>query len=130
MLWPTSCAMTPDPLGRLSHPIETFLMNTGRVGGREDVGGSKKVKIPHSSAVVKGIAEGTISWTGDDDFGYEIATEVPGIDDVELLQPRRLYDAQGRGEDYRLIVERLIEERRATLDAFPQLSDDIRKAVG
>src|SRR6185436_540993 len=111
-----------------SHPIETFLMNTGRVGGREDVGGSKKVKIPHSSAVVKGIAEGTISWTGDDDFGYEIATEVPGIDDVELLQPRRLYDAQGRDEEYRLIVERLIEERRATLDAFPQLSDDIRKA--
>jgi phosphoenolpyruvate carboxykinase (ATP) len=113
-----------------SHPIETFLMNTGRVGGREDVGGSKKVKIPHSSAVVKGIAEGTISWTGDDDFGYEIATEVPGIDDVELLQPLRLYDAQGRDEEYRLIVERLIEERRATLDAFPQLSDDIRKAVG
>jgi phosphoenolpyruvate carboxykinase (ATP) len=113
-----------------SHPIETFLMNTGRVGGREDVGGSKKVKIPHSSAVVKGIAEGTISWTGDDDFGYEIATEVPGIDDVDLLQPRRLYDAEGRGEEYRLIVERLIEERRATLDAFPQLSDDIRKAVG
>jgi phosphoenolpyruvate carboxykinase (ATP) len=113
-----------------SHPIETFLMNTGRVGGREDVGGSKKVKIPHSSAVVKGIAEGTISWTGDDDFGYEIATEVPGIEDVDLLQPRRLYDAQGRDEEYRLIVERLIEERRATLDAFPQLSDDIRKAVG
>src|SRR5205085_5019048 len=113
-----------------SHPIETFLMNTGRVGGREDVGGSKKVKIPHSSAVVKGVAEETISWTGDDDFGYEIATEVPGIDDVELLQPRRLYDAQGRSEEYRLIVERLIEERRATLDGFPQLSDDIRKAVG
>jgi phosphoenolpyruvate carboxykinase (ATP) len=113
-----------------SHPIETFVLNTGRVGGREEVGGSKKVKIPHSSAVVKGIAEGTIRWTSDDDFGYEVATSVPGIDDIELLQPWRLYDAQGRSEEYRLIVERLIEERRQTLDAFPQLSDDIRKAIG
>jgi phosphoenolpyruvate carboxykinase (ATP) len=113
-----------------SHPIETYLMNTGRVGGGEDVQGSKKVKIPHSSAVVKGIAERSIRWTDDDDFGYEIADSVPGIDDVELLQPRRLYEAQGRSDEYRAIVERLIAERREALDGFPQLSDDIRKAVG
>jgi phosphoenolpyruvate carboxykinase (ATP) len=113
-----------------SHPIETFLMNTGRVGGKEGSEGSKKVKIPHSSAVVKGIAEGTISWTDDDDFGYEVATDVPGIDDPDLLQPRRLYEARGTGEEYRGVVDRLIAERRETLDAFPQLSDDIRKAVG
>jgi phosphoenolpyruvate carboxykinase (ATP) len=113
-----------------SHPIETYLMNTGRVGGREDVEGSKKIKIPHSSAVVKGIAEESIRWSADDDFGYEIAESVPGIDDIDLLQPRRLYEARGRSNEYRAIVERLIQERRATLDGFPQLSDDIRKAVG
>jgi phosphoenolpyruvate carboxykinase (ATP) len=113
-----------------SHPIATYLMKTGRVGGGEDVQGSKKVKIPHSSAVVKGIAERSIRWTDDDDFGYEIADSVPGIDDVELLQPRRLYEAQGRSDEYRAIVERLIAERREALDGFPQLSDDIRKAVG
>ncbi|MDP9296683.1 MAG: phosphoenolpyruvate carboxykinase, partial [Actinomycetota bacterium] len=56
-----------------SHPIETYLMNTGRVGGGEDVEGSKKIKIPHSSAVVKGVAEESIRWSADDDFGYEIA---------------------------------------------------------
>ncbi|MDP9296651.1 MAG: phosphoenolpyruvate carboxykinase (ATP), partial [Actinomycetota bacterium] len=85
---------------------------------------------PHSSSVVKGIAEESIRWRADDDFGYEIAESVSGIDDLDLLQPRRLYDAQGRTDEYRTIVERLIEERRETLDRFPQLSDDIRKAVG
>ncbi len=113
-----------------THPIETFLMNTGRVGGRPDDDRSKKVKIPHSSAVVKAIAEGSLSWTEDDDFGYQVAESVPGIDDVELLQPRRLYERQGRAGEYRDIVERLTFERRARLEEFPELSAEIVKAVG
>src|SRR5437588_1516247 len=72
-----------------SHPIEVFLMNTGRVGGREDDDRSKKIKIPVSSAIVRGIAEDTIKWTDEPEFGYEVAEDVPGIDDVELLQPWR-----------------------------------------
>ena len=79
-----------------SHPIEVYLMNTGRVGGKADDDRSKKVKIPHSSAVVKAIAEESIKWDGDADFGYEVAVDVPGIDDPDLLQPRRLYERQGR----------------------------------
>ena len=62
-----------------SHPIETFLLNTGRVGGKDGDDRSKKVKIPHTSACVKGIAEGAITWTDDDDFGYQIAASVPGL---------------------------------------------------
>ncbi len=113
-----------------SHQIEVFLMNTGRVGGRDGDDHSKKVKIPHSSAVVKGIAEGTISWTKDDDFGYQVADQVPGIDDIELLQPRRLYQRQGRAIEYRDLVERFKAERRQHLEGFPQLSKDIVAAVG
>jgi phosphoenolpyruvate carboxykinase (ATP) len=113
-----------------SHPIEVFLMNTGRVGGREDDERSKKVKIPHSSAVVKGIAEGTISWTEDDDFGYQVADSVPGIDDRELLQPRRLYEHQGRGDEYGRFVERFKAERAEFLKQFPDLDEEIIKAVG
>src|SRR5207249_1375671 len=45
-----------------SHPIETYLLNTGRVGGKDDDDRSKKLKIPHTSACVKGIAEQAISW--------------------------------------------------------------------
>ncbi|HWO70622.1 MAG TPA: phosphoenolpyruvate carboxykinase [Actinomycetota bacterium] len=113
-----------------SHPIEVFLMNTGRVGGRQDDERSKKVQIPHSSAIVKAIAEGTISWTEDEDFGYLVAEDVPGIDDLELLQPRRLYERQGRMQEYRAFVERFKAERRAHLEGFPHLSREIVEAVG
>jgi phosphoenolpyruvate carboxykinase (ATP) len=113
-----------------SHPIETFLMNTGRVGGKDGDDRSKKVKIPHSSAVVKAIAEGTISWTKDEEFGYSVAESVPGIDDLELLQPRRLYRRQGRTIEYRDLVERFKAERRQHLEGFPQLSKEIVAAAG
>jgi phosphoenolpyruvate carboxykinase (ATP) len=113
-----------------SHPIEVFLMNTGSVGGKEGRDGAKKVKIPHSSAVVKGIAEGTISWTEDEDFGYRVAESVPGIDDVELLQPGRLYERTGRTADYDRFVERFKSERAEFLKGFPELDEAIIKAVG
>ncbi|MEX2459079.1 MAG: phosphoenolpyruvate carboxykinase [Actinomycetota bacterium] len=113
-----------------SHPIEVFLMNTGRVGGKADDDRSKKVKIPHSSAVVEAIAEGSITWTDDADFGYEVATAVPGIDHEELLQPLKLYERQGRGGEYREMVERLKAERRAYLEGYEGLEEEIVKAVG
>jgi phosphoenolpyruvate carboxykinase (ATP) len=52
-----------------SSPMEVYLMNTGRVGGRDEDDRSRKVRIQHSSAIVKGIAEGTIAWEDDADFG-------------------------------------------------------------
>jgi phosphoenolpyruvate carboxykinase (ATP) len=113
-----------------SHPLEVFLLNTGRVGGREDDDRSKKVKIPHSSAVVKAIAEGTVAWTEDPDFGYLVAETVPGIEDPELLQPRRLYGRQGRQAEYAEMVTRFKAERRAHLLGFPELSKEIVAAVG
>ncbi len=113
-----------------SHPIETFLLNTGRIGGKEDDDRSKKLRIPHTSACVKGIAEGSITFTEDEDFGYLVAESVPGIDDLELLQPRRLYARQTRRDEYAQIVDRLKAERVTRLQEFPELSDDIVKAVG
>ena len=113
-----------------SHPIEVFLMNTGRVGGREDDERSKKIKIPASSAIVRAIAEDAIKWTDEPEFGYEVAEDVPGVEDVELLQPWRLYERQGRSEEYKGFVERFRGERREHLAGFPQLSEDIIRAVG
>jgi phosphoenolpyruvate carboxykinase (ATP) len=113
-----------------SHPIETYLLNTGRVGGKDDDDRSKKLKIPHTSACVKGIAEGTIEWAEDPDFGYQIAASVPEIDDPELLEPRRLYERQGRADEYADLVDRLKTERVARLQEFTELSDEIVKAAG
>jgi phosphoenolpyruvate carboxykinase (ATP) len=113
-----------------SHPIETYLLNTGRVGGKDEDERSKKVKIPHTSAAVKGIAEGSIVFEEDPDFRYQVAASVPGLDDRELLQPAELYERQGRGDEYRGIVERLKQERVEHLQRFSELSEEIIKAVG
>src|SRR5947199_4836578 len=59
------------------HPLEVYILNTGRVGGGEDDERSKKVRIKHSSAIVKGIADGTIEWEREPDFGYLVASSVP-----------------------------------------------------
>src|SRR6266511_24746 len=112
-----------------THPMEVFLLNTGRVGGKADDDRSKKVKIPVSSAIVKAIAEETIKWDGDADFGYEVASDIPGIDDVELLQPRRLYERQSRLSEYDAFVERFKRERTETLAKYSDLAEDIIRAV-
>jgi phosphoenolpyruvate carboxykinase (ATP) len=112
-----------------THPTEVYLMNTGRIGGKPDYDGSMKVKIPHSSAIVKAVAEQTIKWDQDPDFGYEIATEVPGVDDIELLQPRRLYERQGRLDAYEAMVTRLKRERAETLATYPDLQEEIVRAI-
>jgi phosphoenolpyruvate carboxykinase (ATP) len=113
------------------HPLAVYLMNTGRVGGPEADERSKKVRIRHSSAIVKAIAEDTIEWERDPHFGYLVAAHVPGIDDDEsdVLQPRRLYEATGRKDDYEAIVERFKRERSEFLRGFPSLSEEIVAAV-
>jgi phosphoenolpyruvate carboxykinase (ATP) len=110
-------------------PLEVYLLNTGRVGGPEDDERSKKVRIKHSSAIVKGIAEGTIEWERDPDFGYLVAAAVPGIEDEEVLQPRKLYERTDRADEYQAQVERLKTERAEFLSTFPSLSDEIVAAV-
>jgi phosphoenolpyruvate carboxykinase (ATP) len=113
-----------------THPIETYLLNTGRVGGTDGDDRSKKVRIPDTSACVRGIAEGTIVFDQDPDFGYLVGSSVPDLDDAELLQPRRLYERQGRSDEYAGMVDRLKTDRVAHLQRFTELSEDIIKAAG
>jgi phosphoenolpyruvate carboxykinase (ATP) len=103
--------------------LETYVLNTGRVGGEAD--GSKKIRIQDSSAIVQGIVQGTIEWQVDPDFGYEIAVSVPGIDDLQLLDPRALYEEQGRAEEYNAMVQRLTTERRAYLAGYEALDPSV-----
>jgi phosphoenolpyruvate carboxykinase (ATP) len=114
------------------HPLEVFLMNTGSVGGPVSDARARKVRIKHSSAIVKGIAEGKIEWEDDPDFGYKVARHVPGIEaeDEAVLRPRELYEAQDRGDEYAAQVERLRRERREFLSGFDSLTSEIVDAVG
>ena len=112
------------------HPLEVYLLNTGRVGGPEADARSHKVRIAHSSAIVKAIAEETIEWEPDPDFGYDVAGSVPGLeDDDPVLRPRELYYAQRREDEYGALVARFKAERRAFLLGFPSLSAEIVDAV-
>src|SRR3954471_9626447 len=111
------------------HEMSVFVLNTGRIGGGEGDDRSKKVKIPHSSAIVQAIAQDTIEWEQDPDFGYEVASSLPGIDDIEILQPRRLYERQGRLAEYNAMVERMKTERREYLTSFRGLDDAIVKSI-
>jgi phosphoenolpyruvate carboxykinase (ATP) len=113
-----------------SHEMQAFVLNTGRVGGGDANADSKKVTIPYSSAIVQGIVEGTIEWTVDPDFGYEVAASIPGVDDIEILQPRLLYARQGRGDEYDAMVARLKRERKEFLGSFPGLDESLVKSLG
>lgn len=112
-----------------SSPMDVYLMNTGRIGGTDKDERSKKVKIQQSSAVVKAIAEGTIKWTKDPDFGYLVATEVPGVDDHDYLQPKTMYERQGRLAEYVELVAKYNTDRREYLRKWKGLSDEIVNAI-
>jgi len=106
-------------------------MNTGWVGGDEEAearGEALKVKIRHSSAILQALADGRAEWETDPDFGYDVAKAIDGVP-IELLQPRRFYEAKGRGAEYRDLVARLHTERRSFLEKFKGLDPAIVDAV-
>ena len=110
-------------------PMDVYLMNTGRIGGEDGDDRSKKVRIQQSSAIVKAIAEGTIEWQKDPDFGYLVAKAVPGIDDFDYLQPRQLYERQGRKDEYDGLVSRFKRERKEYLHKWNGLDRRIADAL-
>ena len=110
-----------------TNELEVYLLNTGRVGGGDDVEGSKKVRIPDSAAVQEGIVDGTIEWVEDPDFGYFVAAGGIGVDE-DKLQPRKLYESQGRTEDYERIVSQVKAQREEYLAKYEGLDPRVTKA--
>lgn len=110
-----------------AHPLEVYLLSTGRIGGGPDVEGSVKVKISDSAAVQNAIVDGTANWVEDPDFGYFVAEAIEGVDEGKL-QPRKLYESQGRTDEYERIVAQLKSEREEYLAKFDQLDPRVSKA--
>ncbi len=92
---------------------------TSAENGGDGHQGFKKVTIPCSSAIVPGIVEGAIGRTGDPDSGYQVAVAIPGMDDIEILPPGRLYARQGRSGEHDAMVARLKRERNESLTSSP-----------
>lgn len=109
------------------HPLEVYLFSTGRVGGGADVEGSVKVEISDSADVQEGIVDGTIDWVEDPDFGYFVAAGIDGVDEAKL-QPRKLYESQGRIDEYEQIVASLKADRSEYLAGFGRLDASVAKA--
>ena len=60
---------------------------------------------------------------------YNIAADLPGFPDPEILQPRRLYERQDRLDEYDAIVAQLKTERRDFLRSFPGLDESIVNVI-
>ena len=101
--------------------FECFLVNTGSVGGPPSDPRSKRIPFSCSLGLVQALVDGTVEWGGPSDLGLETASGAPQVDDVELLQPRRLYESQGRMPEYRDAVERIKIEWRANIGAVPPI---------
>ena len=84
---------------------------------------------PGVVCVSQAIVEGTIEWTEDPDFGYEVASSLPGVGDIEILQPRRLYERTGRDGDYAAMVAKMKRERSEYLASFDGLDPSILKSI-
>ena len=109
--------------------MEVFVLNTGRVGGPADDDRSSKVTPAISAAIVAAIAHGGIEWEEDPDFGYEVASAVPNVEDSSILRPRLLYASQERGDEYAELIAGLKVERSEHLASYEDLLPEIAAAV-
>ena len=71
---------------------------------------------------MQGIVEGAIEWPEDPGFGYEVATAIPGVDDIEMLPRRRLYARQDRTDEHAAMAARLKRKRKEFLNSFSSFS--------
>ncbi|MGE5278731.1 MAG: phosphoenolpyruvate carboxykinase (ATP) [Acidobacteriota bacterium] len=103
--------------------MHAYILNTGSIGAREGSPG-EKIPIRISTEIMKQIAKDGIVWRRDPDWGYEIPITKPGVD-LAVYEPSRYYS---EGE-YRGLVDKLRQERRAWLAKFPGLDPAIPKAI-
>lgn len=106
---------------RKNPKIECYILNTGHVGGK--VHGAK-ITVKDSATIIREIARGTIKWTRDSHWGYEIPISLPGID-PKKLDPSNYYSE----EEYRILVKKLRDERKEWMAKFPELDAGVVMAL-
>jgi phosphoenolpyruvate carboxykinase (ATP) len=98
-----------------STDVECYVLNTGSVG-------SRNIGVEETISILTAAARGTIEWTRDGTLGLDVPASVPGMAIEEL----RVAD---HCEDHESRLETLRAERRAYLDGFETLREEIREAV-
>jgi len=100
--------------------IRCYIVNTGRIGGREGVNMTPEVTF----AAIRGALKESIQWKYDDILGCEIPVN------LEIEQPERYdpYTHYSRS-DYAQMIGALRKERREYLESFKGLATEIVNAV-
>jgi hypothetical protein len=109
---------------------DAYLLKAGRVGGGAEERGSRAITEDEVAAVLDGIVAGSVDWEEDADFGYRVATGVPGLAPADgMLLPRMLYRRADRVYEHAALVAAVKARRRTLLDAVGGLGPDIVRAV-
>lgn len=101
--------------------VECYLVNTGSLGEGMR---SRKILLDETVALLRAVAEGSVTWVYDWDLRLEVPASVPGVP-VEALHPRAYY----KPDEFQERLAQLRADRRAWLDRFPGLRRDIIEAL-
>ena len=113
------------------HPLEVYLMNTGRVGGGDDDERSKKVQDQALVGDRQGHRRGHDQVGRGSRLRLLVAAPVPGIDAEDIDSSSRSASTRrlGRKEECDAGIERLKDARAEFLSKFPSLSEEIVDSV-
>jgi len=101
--------------------IQCFIINTGNVGGMVR---GQKITVRDSVKIVEMIARDKIKWRRDDFWGYEVPSDIPGIE-LDRFDPKNYYS----DEQIEQLSNDLKRERLAWLSQFPSSNQDILTAI-
>ena len=102
------------------------------VGGPPERPGCAMVSADLVRAVLDAEAAGAVLWEGDPDFGYEVPSDVEGLDAEagRALLPRLLYADHDRVYEHATLVAAKKRERHALASAIDGLDPAIVAASG
>ena len=101
--------------------IQCFILNTGNVGGMT---GGQKITVRDSARIIEMIARDKITWQRDDFWGYEVPSEIPGIE-LDRFDTQNYYS----DEQIEQLSGELKKERLAWLSQFPGLNQSILDTI-
>ena len=101
--------------------IQCFILNTGHVGGMDR---GQKITVRDSVKILEMIARDKITWQRDDFWGYDVTSEIPGVE-LNRFEPKNYYS----DEQIEQLSQDLKRERLTWLAQFPSLNQDILNAI-
>jgi len=101
--------------------VQCFILNTGHVGGTVR---GQKIRVRDSVKIIEMIARDKITWQRDDFWGYEVPSDIPGVE-LDRFDPKNYYS----DEQIERLSNNFKRERLDWLAQFPSLNQDILTAI-